>query len=220
MFVYILRHAIAIPSGTVRLKNDDRPLTKEGKKKMTKAAKGIASLIGNVDLILTSPLIRARDTAKITADVLGVENKIETCEYLAPGSPTKNLLLSLGKYKNFKSILLVGHEPELGFIASALLGSDESQLGLVPDKQDAFEIFVFAQRKQKVFRRTAGSKILARFYLVLHAKNVRGDLCRIARANERAGENKINVADKRCDPFRRFGHFLFSLFGQGSVVVF
>ncbi|HZV11962.1 MAG TPA: phosphohistidine phosphatase SixA [Candidatus Kapabacteria bacterium] len=126
MFVYILRHAIAIPSGTVRLKNDDRPLTKEGKKKMTKAAKGIASLIGNVDLILTSPLIRARDTAKITADVLGVENKIETCEYLAPGSPTKNLLLSLGKYKNFKSILLVGHEPELGFIASALLGSPSS----------------------------------------------------------------------------------------------
>ncbi len=126
MFVYILRHAIAIPRGTVKLKNDDRPLTKEGKKKMTKAAKGISELVGNVDLILTSPLIRARDTAKIAADVLGVENKIEMCQYLAPGSPTKNLMLSLEKYKNFKSILLVGHEPELGYFTSALIGSPNS----------------------------------------------------------------------------------------------
>ena len=126
MFIYILRHGIAVQRGTASFPDDDRPLTDDGKEKMRKGAKGIAAVIGKVDLILTSPLIRAHDTAKIAADALGADHKVEVCRELLPGSSAKKLMLYLAKYKNLEDVMLVGHEPDLGFLASALLGSEHS----------------------------------------------------------------------------------------------
>ncbi len=126
MVVYILRHAIAEERGTAGYPNDDRPLTEDGKNKMSKAAKGISKIVGDVDVILTSPLIRAHDTAKIVARALGAEHKIEICKELTPGNSLKKLLSSLSKFKGLKSIMVVGHQPDLGYLASALLGSSES----------------------------------------------------------------------------------------------
>lgn len=126
MFVYILRHAIAVQRGTTAYPNDDRPLTDDGKEKMRKAARGIAKIIGKVDVILTSPLVRALDTAKIAAEVLGAEHEIEVCKELLPGASAKRLILYLAKYKNLDHIMIVGHEPDLGYLASALLGSEQS----------------------------------------------------------------------------------------------
>jgi phosphohistidine phosphatase len=126
MLVYVLRHAIAVERGTAGYPNDDRPLTEDGKDKMSKAAKGIAELIDDIDVILTSPLIRAHDTARIAARALGAERKVEVCKDLLPGNSLKNLLSYLSKYKGVNSIMVVGHEPDLGFLASALLGSDGS----------------------------------------------------------------------------------------------
>jgi phosphohistidine phosphatase len=93
---------------------------------MRKAARGIANVIENVDVILTSPLIRALDTANIAAEALGAENKIEVCKELLPGASAKKLILYLAKYKNLNHIVIVGHEPDLGYLASALLGSEKS----------------------------------------------------------------------------------------------
>jgi phosphohistidine phosphatase len=126
MLVYILRHAIAIQRGTAGYRNDDRPLTDDGREKMTKAAKGIAKVVGDVDVILSSPLIRAHDTAEIAARALGAEQKIEICKELLPGSSLKSFLTYLSKFKALNSIMVVGHEPDLGYMASALLGSDKS----------------------------------------------------------------------------------------------
>jgi phosphohistidine phosphatase len=91
-----------------------------------KAAKGIAKLVGDIDIIVTSPLARAHDTAKIAAEELGADHKIDVCNELLPGSSVKKLLLYLAKYKNQNRIMIVGHEPDLGYLASALLGSDRS----------------------------------------------------------------------------------------------
>lgn len=124
MFVYVLRHAIAVQRGKEGYPNDDRPLTIDGKEKMEKAARGISSIIGTIDVILTSPLIRARDTAKIAAAALGAESKVQICDELLPGSSIKKLLLHLAQYKNLDHIMVVGHEPDLGYLASALLGSE------------------------------------------------------------------------------------------------
>ncbi len=135
MVVYILRHAIAVERETASYPNDDRPLTEEGKEKMSKAARGIAKLVDDIDVILTSPLVRAHDTAKIVARALDAEQKLELCKELAPGSSLKNLLSSLSKYKGLKSIMVVGHQPDLGYLASALLGSNES---IVEFKKGAF----------------------------------------------------------------------------------
>ena len=130
MKVYILRHAPAVPRGTVAYAHDDRPLTDEGRKKMSKASKALAELAKDVEVILTSPLIRAHDTAEIAARALGMEDKLEICKELAPGMVTSELLSALGKYKSFSSILVVGHEPDLGYLASALLGSTTSVIEL------------------------------------------------------------------------------------------
>ena len=123
MEVYILRHAIAVPRGTPGYPNDDRPLTDEGIEKMTRAAEGIANVVKNFNLILTSPLSRAQDTARITARALKCEENVQSCSELLPGSSPKNLLSLLEKNKDKDRVLLVGHEPDLGYLASSLLGS-------------------------------------------------------------------------------------------------
>ncbi|MCI0707266.1 MAG: phosphohistidine phosphatase SixA [Ignavibacteriae bacterium] len=128
MEIYIVRHAIAVPRGTPGFPNDDRPLTEDGIQKMTRAARGIANLVPGMDLILTSPLQRAHETAKIVARALKMDNNVETCEQLLPGQSIKNLLLYLAKYKNMKRLMLVGHKPDTSAIASALLGFEKSSM--------------------------------------------------------------------------------------------
>lgn len=126
MEVYLLRHGEAIPRGTPGYPNDDRPLTDEGVEKMIEEGRGIAKVAGKADVVISSPLIRALDTAKITAEALGYEKKIVTTEYLIPGYPQRSLFSFLSGYNNANSMLLVGHEPQLGYLASSLLGIEDS----------------------------------------------------------------------------------------------
>jgi phosphohistidine phosphatase len=123
MEVYILRHAIAIAHGSLNYPNDDRPLTEEGVEKMKKAAKGIAELVPHLDVILTSPLERARHTAQITAEALSCEANVKTCKELLPGTPAAALVESLRGVRAKERLMLVGHEPDLGLFASSLLGA-------------------------------------------------------------------------------------------------
>ena len=125
MQVYLLRHAIAVPRGTASFPNDDRPLTEDGIKKMTKAAKGAAKILPTIEIILTSPLKRAYETASILAKAIGAEHRLEICKFLQPNGSMKNVMSTLAKYKDLQSILIVGHGPDIGFIAAALLGSTD-----------------------------------------------------------------------------------------------
>jgi len=110
---------------TVGTSDADRPLTKDGRKKMTNAANGIVRLLpAPIDVILTSPHARAKETAHITADAMGVKNKVRICPELSPGTPVPKLLRALAKYKTREHIMLVGHSPDLNAVASALLGTD------------------------------------------------------------------------------------------------
>lgn len=126
MRIYLLRHAIAAERGSAAYADDDRPLTEEGKAKMSKAAKGLSSVITDIDVILTSPLVRAHDTARIAARALRAESKVEVCKELSPGSSMKHLMTYLAKFRGLNNMMLVGHEPDLGIIASLLLGSESS----------------------------------------------------------------------------------------------
>ena len=123
MEIYILRHAPAVKRGTAEYPNDDRPLTKNGIQKMKLGATGIRNVVRSVDIILTSPLIRSMDTAKIAAKRLKYRHKIVSCKELLPDVPTNDLLHYLTKFKQSAKVLLVGHEPGLGLTVSALLGS-------------------------------------------------------------------------------------------------
>jgi phosphohistidine phosphatase len=121
--LYFLRHAIAVPHGTQGYPNDDRPLTEEGIEKMKKAAKGIKNIVDKFDLVLTSPLKRANETAILAAHEMGCEDKIEVTKMLLPGCTLKNLMLHLSKYDNKENILLVGHEPDFSSMVSSLIDS-------------------------------------------------------------------------------------------------
>lgn len=109
MNIYLLRHAAALQRGIEPFPNDDRPLTEEGIEKMSKEARGIIRIVDNLDVILTSPMERARNTALIVAKAFHAESRVQVCNELAPGSSLKNLMSYLPKYKKLKNLLLVGH---------------------------------------------------------------------------------------------------------------
>ena len=88
---------------------------------MHKAAKGLAALSLSFDRILTSPLERARQTAKIVAQTLQLENQLAEIDQLCPDQSVKDLLSGLVAYSGAKKILLIGHEPLLSSTVSYLL---------------------------------------------------------------------------------------------------
>ena len=123
MILYFMRHGVAVNRADTGASSDDREraLTPKGIKKMHRAAKGLRALSLPLDRILTSSLERARQTAKIVAQFLKLEDRLEEIEQLSPDHSVQDLLSALVAYSGEKSILLVGHEPLLSHTVSFLL---------------------------------------------------------------------------------------------------
>jgi len=118
MQLYFLRHGEADwPSW--KKSDDERPLTDFGKKEMRDVAKFLARLKVAPDLIVTSPLPRASQTAKIAAEYL--KAKVREDELLAPGFGVSELRTVLKRHS--KVLILVGHEPDFTNIISGLTGA-------------------------------------------------------------------------------------------------
>ena len=120
MDLYIIRHAIA---QQLDKKNDftdeKRDLTNEGRERMREIAKGLLKLNVELDLILTSPLVRAVETAEIVASGLGLSKKeIEQTDNLKPGASIDRLFTEIKKLTGVESLALGGHQPDLGEIVS------------------------------------------------------------------------------------------------------
>lgn len=126
MNLYILRHAIA-EDGSPTLPDSQRRLTPDGARKMRKEAKGIKELELDFDLILTSPYLRAKETAEIVAKALDCEENLTITPALAADGNPKELIEEIRrKYHKEKHILLVGHEPYLSNLVSLLLSGQTS----------------------------------------------------------------------------------------------
>jgi phosphohistidine phosphatase len=123
MKLYILRHAIAVERGSSNYPNDDRPLTEEGIRKMKKASKGLRRVVERPQVILTSPMKRAYETAEIAACALKSVRRLAVVTELLPGAKPKEIARLLFKHKDCTSLLIVGHEPDLSLFISYLLGS-------------------------------------------------------------------------------------------------
>lgn len=123
VLLYLIRHAIAEERGPAWPDDALRPLTDEGCARMRRAAKGLARLGVHFDVLLTSPLVRARQTAEIVALALDEPPPIVELASLAPDSTDANLMDDLRKYSRKKRLALVGHEPELGALAGRLIGA-------------------------------------------------------------------------------------------------
>ncbi len=123
MELYILRHAMAEAAPNPPSGGDSRRrLTAEGAEKMRRAAKGIKTLKLSFDLILSSPYLRAKETAEIVADVLHADRRLEMTSLLQPDGNLKEFIEELKKkHSDKKSVLLVGHEPGLSRLISVLI---------------------------------------------------------------------------------------------------
>ena len=130
MNLYILRHAIALDHADWKGPDSDRPLTKEGIRKMKKVAKGMHRMELKFDWILTSPYRRAYDTASIVAREFKAASKLKTLRALASDGDPKKLMQHLGRdYRTWESILLVGHEPYLSRLVAMLIsGHTDTEL--------------------------------------------------------------------------------------------
>ncbi|MEP7272480.1 MAG: histidine phosphatase family protein, partial [Acidobacteriota bacterium] len=123
-----MRHGIAADLGVGGVIRDaDRPLTPEGRARLQVMAAGMRRLDLKFNLIFTSSLLRARQTAEVVADVLELQHKVKVIESLAPGrslvdaeSGRAELFIEMGAY-SFDRALLVGHQPDLSEVASFML---------------------------------------------------------------------------------------------------
>ena len=124
MYLYIIRHAVAEEREDFAKKNADdslRPLTGKGKKKLQKMILGLEKEFEKLDLILTSPYLRAKQSAQIIADITDETKIVESAE-LVPHAPPQALLKWLKNHcAQFKKVAIVGHEPQLSSFTSYLL---------------------------------------------------------------------------------------------------
>jgi phosphohistidine phosphatase len=121
--LYLIRHAVAEERGDAWPDDAKRPLTADGIVRMRRAVRGLARLGVSIDLILTSPLVRARQTAEIVAAGLDSRPSILSIDALTPAGTFTALVGDLEKHSRKTSIALVGHEPNIGEIAARLIGS-------------------------------------------------------------------------------------------------
>jgi phosphohistidine phosphatase len=119
MLIYFLRHGEA-DWPDWKKPDDERPLTEKGKKEMHEVGAFLANLSVKPDVVLTSPLPRAAQTAEIAAPYLDAKCVEDEC--LSPGfgrSELKQLL----KKRGFASVMLVGHEPDFSKTVAKLTGA-------------------------------------------------------------------------------------------------
>ncbi len=125
MQLYIVRHGIAIDREDPKCPPDpERYLTEEGFEKTRQVAKGVAALDVKAGLFLTSPYVRATQTAEIFADALSyAKQKIRRSDLLLPGAEPSLLFRELAKEKQASSVFLFGHAPQLDDLIATALGS-------------------------------------------------------------------------------------------------
>lgn len=136
MDVFLVRHAIAYERNRARWPKDAlRPLTAEGRRKFGKAARGLAHCLPSAARVLTSPYVRARDTAAILTKVARLALAVECPELASSASTSK--VFELLRSRTEKAVVLVGHEPNLSSLLSAALAGEHVRLKIAFKKGGA-----------------------------------------------------------------------------------
>ena len=118
MLLYLLRHADA---ETEAPSDDERFLSEKGMLQAQRVARFCEAHALKPDIIFTSPLRRAHQTAAVVAEKLGVE--LQTVLWLKSGALPEAMLAQLAEHRNLPAVMIVGHEPDFSQFAATLLGA-------------------------------------------------------------------------------------------------
>ncbi len=122
MELYFLRHGLADDRADWTDNDNARPLTKAGKKRLADEARAMVHLKLDVDTIITSPLVRARQTADIVAKHLDLTGGVVEDERVAPGFNLEKLSEIVRDHPDAQGLMVVGHEPDFSATVGALIG--------------------------------------------------------------------------------------------------
>jgi phosphohistidine phosphatase len=132
MHLYLIRHADAVPLGEQGIQHDEqRPLTSKGEAQAEALAQAIGRLGVRLDALLTSPLVRAKQTAQRLATKAA---RLKECPALAPGHKKREVLEHVREVKG-DAIGLVGHNPDLSELVGWFVG--DKKAGIDMDKSGA-----------------------------------------------------------------------------------
>jgi phosphohistidine phosphatase len=129
MNLYLVRHGEAAPVGGTVHRDADRLLTRRGEQDVAAIAVALAAFNGEATVILSSPLARAMQTARIIASTMKAPPEIRPTENLSPGFRPKALMAELEGLGDVSGIIAVGHQPDLGGLF-AYLAAEGSYVGL------------------------------------------------------------------------------------------
>ena len=121
--IYILRHGHAQKADN-GLNDFDRALTEEGVEKITKLSSFFNKLDANLEIILSSPYLRAKQTAEVFVSNLTPKPELKIVDFLGCGASCKEISRGLMDYSSNKNALLVGHSPDLEIFLGKLIGAD------------------------------------------------------------------------------------------------
>jgi phosphohistidine phosphatase len=121
--LYLIRHGVAAERGEDWPDDSKRPLTSEGIARLRKEARGLVELGVTIEQIVSSPLVRTRQTADVIAETLKSKPPVITSDALAPAGTPVAVIQELTKHVRKGSVALVGHEPNLGELAAHLIGA-------------------------------------------------------------------------------------------------
>jgi phosphohistidine phosphatase len=121
--LYLIRHGAAADRGDDYPDDSKRPLTSAGIAALRKEVKALVALGVTFDQIISSPLVRTKQTAEVFAQGLPSKPPVAMADALAPAGSSSSVFQELGKYMRKGSIALVGHEPNLGELAARMIGA-------------------------------------------------------------------------------------------------
>ena len=122
MICYFLRHGPAGDRDTWEGPDFERPLTPDGRKRIAREARTMADLKLGIERVITSPLVRARQTAAIVADELDLKGALVEDPRVDLGFSGERLASVLRDYSDANAIVLVGHEPSMSGVIGAVIG--------------------------------------------------------------------------------------------------
>jgi phosphohistidine phosphatase len=158
MQLYLLRHGIAEEAGQGK-SDADRELTPEGRGKLRDTLRVAANAAACPSLILSSPLIRALQTAQLAARHLHYKGEILQTNTLAPNSRVERVLDEIRVHHDERELLLVGHDPLFTQLAGYLLGLPELQIDFKKGAILRIDIDSFGPKPKGVLRWFLTSKL-------------------------------------------------------------